>query len=357
MDIQWLRDNNCIVLECISGSNSYGLQVATSDIDIKSVFILPKEKFYGLGEVDQVSNESNDIVFYELKRFFELLARNNPNILELLGTPEDCVLYRHPLMENVTAELFLSKLCRGTFADYAYSQIKKAKGLNKKIHKPLDKERKSILDFCNVIVDNGTKPLLLWLAEEGLSQNRCGLAALNHMRDMYVLFYDATESLRYKGIMHKENSNDVALSSIPKGEQPLTYLHFNKDGYSSYCKEYKEYWDWVAKRNEARYENTLQHGKNYDSKNMMHVFRLLDMAEEIATGKGVLVRRPDRDFLLSIRKGDFEYEDLVKKAEERIDRINDLFAKSNLPDTPDEKMLNEMLIAIRENFYTEHDHK
>ena len=47
---------------------------------------------------------------------------------------------------------------------------------------------------------------------------------------------------------------------------------------------------------------------------MMHVFRLLDMAGEIATGKGVIVRRPNRDFLLSIRKGDFEYEELVKQA-------------------------------------------
>lgn len=353
MDIQWLRENNCIVLECISGSKSYGLQVATSDTDIKGVFILPKETFYSLVEVEQVSNESNDIVFYELKRFFDLLARNNPNTLELLGTPEDCVLYRHPLMKNVKPELFLSKLCRSTFADYAYSQIKKAKGLNKKIHKPMDKERKSILDFCNVIVDNGTRPLSSWLAEKDLDQSRCGLAALNHMRDMYVLFYDESGAICYKGIMHKERSTDVALSSIPKGEQPLTYLHFNKDGYSSYCKEHKEYWDWVEKRNEARYENTLQHGKNYDSKNMMHVFRLLDMAEEIATGKGVIVRRPNRHFLLSIRKGDFEYEELVKQAEDRIEQINELFERSDLREAPDMGLLNEMLVGIREKYYTE----
>lgn len=352
MDIQWLRNNDCILLECISGSRSYGLQVATSDTDIKGVFILPRQQFYGLGEVEQVSNESNDIVFYELKRFFELLARNNPNILELLGTPEDCVLYRHPLMNDLKPELFLSKLCRGSFADYAYSQIKKARGLNKKIHKPLDRERKSILDFCNVIVDNETIPLLQWLAEKNLDQSRCGLAALNHMRDMYVLFYNESGAFRYKGIMHKESSNDVALSSIPKGEQHLSYLHFNKDGYSIYCKDYKEYWEWVEKRNDARYENTLQHGKNYDAKNMMHVFRLLDMAEEIATGKGIVVRRPNREFLLSVRKGDFEYDELVKNAEERIEKINDLFERSDLPEAPDVGLLSEMLWRTREQFYT-----
>lgn len=351
MNVQWLRDNNCIVLECISGSRAYGLQVATSDTDIKGIFVLPKQLFYGLGEVTQVSNETNDVVFYELKRFFDLLARNNPNILELLATPEDCVLYRHPLLNALKPGLFLSRLCRGTFADYAYSQIKKAKGLNKKIHKPMDKERKSILNFCNVTVGNETLPLAPWLAQNNLDQSRCGLAALNHMRDMYVLFYDESGDLKYKGIMHKESSNDVALSSIPRGEQHLTYLHFNKDGYSIYCKDYKEYWEWVENRNEARYQNTLQHGKNYDSKNMMHVFRLLDMAEEIATGHGIIVRRPNRDFLLSIRRGDFDYEDLVRQAEERVEKINLLFEKSDLPDRPDVGLVNEMLVGVRERFY------
>jgi hypothetical protein len=35
-------------------------------------------------------------------------------------------------------------------------------------------------------------------------------------------------------------------------------------------------------QNEEHYENTINHGKNYDSNNMMHVFLLLHMAEEIA---------------------------------------------------------------------------
>ena len=31
-----------------------------------------------------------------------------------------------------------------------------------------------------------------------------------------------------------------ALNSIPKGEKPIAMLYFNKDGYSVYCKKYKE---------------------------------------------------------------------------------------------------------------------
>ena len=58
-------------------------------------------------------------------------------------------------------------------------------------------------------------------------------------------------------------------------------LYFNLDGYSSYCKKYKEYWAWVSKRNEERYKSNISHNKNYDAKNMMHTFRLLHMAKEV----------------------------------------------------------------------------
>ncbi len=108
----------------------------------------------------------------------------------------------------------------------------------------MEEDRKTILHFCYVTFGGGSVPLISWLQQQGLKQEQCGLAAINHMRDMYALFVDSTNALGYKGIMGKEFSNDVRLSSIPKGEEPATYLYFNKDGYSVYCKEYKSYWEW-----------------------------------------------------------------------------------------------------------------
>ncbi|MBD0280529.1 MAG: nucleotidyltransferase, partial [Flavisolibacter sp.] len=153
------------------------------------------------------------------------------------------------------------------------------------------------------------------------------------------------------GIVRNAFSNDVQLSSIPKGEQPLTYLYFNKDGYSVYCKDYKSYWEWVEKRNELRYQNTLQHGKHYDAKNMMHVFRLLDMAQEIAEGKGVIIKRPNRDFLLSIRSGQFDYDALMEKAEQKMEQIEIQYQQSSLPEEPDTATVNNLLVELRRKFY------
>ncbi len=352
MNIEYLRSKSRILLECISGSRAYGLDLPTSDTDIKGVFALSKKDFYGLTYTDQVNNETNDIVFYELKRFIELLVKNNPNLLDLLSSPEDCILFKDPVMNLIKPEMFLSRLCKITFGEYAMTQIKKAKGLNKKISNPIEKERKSVLDFCYVAKNQGAISLKDWLIEKGYDQSKCGLVKIAHMNDIYALFYDLHNTFKFKGVIHKEAANEVALSSVPKEFKPEGILSFNRNGYSVYCKEYKEYWEWVEKRNNERYENTVAHGKNYDAKNMMHVFRLLDMAEEIALYKRVIVRRPNRDHLLSIRKGDFMYEDLVKQAEEKIESIHEIYEKSDLPDAPDLNRAENLLVAMRESLYS-----
>ncbi|HCQ17605.1 MAG TPA: nucleotidyltransferase, partial [Cryomorphaceae bacterium] len=127
MTLEELRVSNWIVMECISGSKAYGLDTPESDTDIKGVFVLPKHEFYGLDYLEQVSNPSNDIVFYELKRFVELLAKNNPNILELLATPDDSVIIKHSLLAELKPDLFLSRLCLQSFGNYAMAQIRKAR--------------------------------------------------------------------------------------------------------------------------------------------------------------------------------------------------------------------------------------
>jgi len=346
------NDNSCLLYKCISGSQAYGLALPHSDTDIKGVFIQPKNEFYGLTYIDQINNETNDIVYYEIKKFVDLLLKNNPNLLELLSTPDDCVLHRHVVMNLLRPEMFLSRLCNQTFGQYAYAQIKKARGLNKKILNPLDKRRKTILDFCRVVKGQGSISAADWLAEQGFMQENCGLVRIDHMRDLYTLFHQSQSDRKFDGIFSGEEANDVSLSSVPAGIQPKGILHFNKDGYSVYCKEYKQYWEWVELRNEERYENTVSHGKNYDAKNMMHVFRLLNMAEEIARYKQVNVRRTEREWLLKVRAGDFLYEDLLTQAEEKIQIIDDLFKESDLPEQPDPRSAERTLFEIRESIYS-----
>lgn len=349
MDLKALRDRELILLECLSGSKAYGLATPTSDTDIKGVFLLPKKDFYGLEYVPQVANPSNDIVFYEFSRFMKLLSVNNPNILELLSTPVSAIRYKHPLLDEIKSDMILSKLCKGTFGKFALAQIKKAKGLKKKIVNPVGEERKSLLSYCYVNYGQGSLALNEYLSLKGWRQEDCGLTNIPHMKHTYGLYH--RQSGGYNGLIKKANSNDLSLSSIPKFQPQEALLYFNKDGYSTYCKEYREYWDWVDQRNEVRYENTQSHGKNYDAKNMMHTFRLLDMAIEIGREQRVNVERPNRAFLLDIKAGKYEYDELLRMADERQQEMEKAFKQSNLPEQPDLKVINNLAYQLRDQFY------
>jgi hypothetical protein len=353
MTFDYLKQNQrWLLLDCISGSTAYNLNVKGSDVDKKGIFIAPQKQLYGFVQTAQVANHTNDEVYFEIARFLELLSKNNPNILELLSTPKQFVSYRHPLMDLIKPEDYLSKLCLDTFAGYAHSQIKKARGLNKKINKPMDEERRSVLDFCHVIHDNGGVMLKEWLKVNSFVQEDCGLASVDHFRDIYLLYHRQQLSTAFfRGISSGSDADDVQLSPIPKGLTHLAVLNFNKDGYSVYCKEYKEYQEWVAKRNDLRYQSTLSHGKNYDAKNMMHTFRLLNMAAEIAQHGEVIVHRPDRDFLLKIRNGEFEFDTLMLMVEEKMAKITELYQASPLPDRPNVQKAEAVLLEIRDRFY------
>ncbi len=351
MTIRELKYRNLILFEVISGSKSFGLDTPTSDTDIKGVYYLPKEQFYGLQYIPQISNETNDEVYYELGRFVELLLKNNPNILEILASPEDCILYKHPIMEQLHIKDFLSKLCKDSFAGYAMTQIKKARGLKKKIVNPVAKERKSLLDFCHLLQGYQSIALRDWLEKNNLNQEQCGLIDIPHAKGMYALFYDEAKTLGYRGIIKSELSNDVSVSSIPKGAKELAYLSCNLEDYSKYCKEYAEYWDWIEKRNEDRYLTNQKHGKQYDSKNMMHTIRLLQTAEQILSKGTLNIRVTNREELLSIKAGEMEYDDLLQKADDLIASIEDLYVSSTLPETPNFEKLMTVLVEMRKELY------
>lgn len=351
MTLQNLKTHNLILFEAISGSRAFGLETENSDTDIRGVYFLPKEEFFGLNYIPQVSNETNDVTYYEIGRFVELLQKNNPNILEILASPEDCILQNHPLMDLLKPEDFLSKLCKDTFAGYAVSQIKKAKGLHKKILNPIDKERKSILDFCFVLRNQGSVSLKKWLSENRLAQERCGMANIEHTKGMFAIFYDLSGDLKYKGIIQHEEANQISVSSVPKGEKPLGYLFCNQDAYSTYCKDYREYWKWVSERNEDRYNVNQQHGQNYDSKNMMHTIRLLQTCEQIFKTNSLNIRVENRSELLDIKAGHWPYDAVMRKAEQMIKSIEHHYTTSSLPEFPDLRKTTGILIEMREMIY------
>jgi predicted nucleotidyltransferase len=346
--LERIRRPDMILLDSIAGSHAYGTAVDGSDEDRRGVFVAPRCFISGLESIEQVADERSDQVYYELGHFVSLLLKNNPNALELLAMPDDCIKFRSPLFELLRPEIFLSKLCAKTFGEYAMGQIRKARGLNKKIVNPQPKVRSSLLEFCNVPQGQGSIPVLDWLLRQNIDPRNCGLTAVQHTAGMFAIYHDSGAS--YRGLVSSKDPDTLIFTSVPKDAEPLGWMHFNHDAFRAHCKAHREYWEWVGQRNEERYTVNAQHGRGYDSKNLLHTIRLLDLAGEIAR-EGVLnIRRPNRDFLLRIRSGEFEYQYLVDRAEEQFQSMVAAFEKSALPDQPDREQVNRLLVEIRGSF-------
>lgn len=353
------------VFECIVGSHAYGTNIETSDIDIKGCYQQPNSDILGLKYQEQL-NPDKDTTYYEIRRFIELAGSANPTILEMLFVDPKFIKISlpqfKPLLDN--KKIFLTKQCANSFGGYAVAQIKKAKGLNKKMNWEKEKTiRKTPIDFCYIQYSQGAVPLSIYLKTDKLLSNCCGLAAITHMPNCYYLYYDyskqyAHETNRpdyhgYKGFEYKgicfEDSNDIRLSSIPKEQigQSLGIVYYNKDAYSIHCKEYNQYQEWLENRNTQRYTDTQEHNQQIDGKNLMHCMRLINCALEIGQTGNLTVFRPEAQELLKIRKGDCVLDDVIKEAEEKLLLIDEVFKTSDLSDSVDLDTKHELLLKCR----------
>ena len=258
---------------------------------------------------------------------------------------------------------------------YAYSQVKRATGHNKKCVNPVT-EKKEVLDFCYTFKEQGSQSMKEFLAERGLNQKYCGLVNIPNMKDTYGVYYDFAAHLHfdglecnntynfmndfcgyyygisvhkrinnkeffgYSGIVHPDGkSNEVRLSSIPKGETPICFMTYNQQGYESHCKRYKEYQEWIQNRNEQRYASNGN--SNYDRKNMGHTVRLLHMGKELAENKGFnVVRTWDREMILDIRNGKYTYEEIMEYVNKTYDEMMTAYETCTLPETVDKEKVN-----------------
>ena len=380
------------LLLVIRGSHAYGTNIENSDTDYAGVFIQSKEDIFGFNYKEQINDDKNDTVIYEIKRFLQLLASNNPTVLELLNTPKDCIIYKDPIFDRVleNRDKFITKICAKSFGGYGKMQIQKAKGQNKKQNWEKDKvTRKDVLDFVYVLEGQKSIPWKIW--NDGRYEEKfIGVANVPNAMNVYAVYYDedahiyfsenVSEETRiilskkiellkarkesglplvfgYKGLVKTSEganpveSNALRLSSIPKGEEPICNIFYNKDGYSEHCKDFREYQEWLEKRNLQRWVDVESHGQKIDGKNMMHSRRLMDMAREIALGKGINVRRENAKELIDIRRGKVDLQTLIDQVESEISEIDHLFKISGLPDSVDEKFVDGLLIKIRKNIY------
>lgn len=350
-----------ILLAYVRGSHMYGTSLPTSDVDITFIYQQPTEAILRGDYKGQINHGGNDIVGYEIQRYIELLTLNNPNILESLDIPEECIVYKNHIVDNILSIKWLTKKAKDTILGYVNSQIKKATGLHKNMNNPQPEKRKTILDFCYIIQGANSIPFYDWYKKyveknEGiidsyyLDHNNWGLAKNQNGKGLYALFLNYNKDDNMRGLIKDDDSTQLRLSDISKKVaevQDPFILYYNLDGFEVHCKQWASYWKWMKEKNNDRFKMNQEAGQGVDLKNMMHLFRLLEMCENISLGKGLKVRSDNVEYLLNIRKGHYNYKHLLEESEKKFEIIKSNFEIVDLPEKLDIEKIKDLLLYFR----------
>lgn len=274
---KWLPSN--VAYEVVTGSVAYGISNDNSDMDVYGFCIPPKEDVFphlkgeiiGFGkQIQRFENYSEhgikdqdakyDLTIFSIVNFFQLCMENNPNMLDTLYVPFECVLTSTQIGKMVrdNADLFLHKGCFHRFLGYAHSQIHKMQSKN-----PTGKRKELIEQFgfdtkyachlvrlayeCEMILLEGTldlrrhkehlkrirkgelteQEILSWFGEKEKQLNKMYVdSKLRHKPDE-----NAIKTLLLNCLEHHYGSLENCIQKVGVAEQALKEISFVLEKY------------------------------------------------------------------------------------------------------------------------------
>lgn len=341
-----------------SGSHAHGLQSPQIDVDTRGIFAMSARDQAALAPPPELlSDARGDHVFYSLKRTLVLLAAANPNALELLYLPADCIRQTSPEMQVLVAnrQLFVTSAIADTFVGYARTQLKRARGQNKWVNNPRPEQAPTRAEFCRVVPRERMLPAdgipmrPISLTEAGWELDQFRAAALEATRGVFRLYHYGPGC---GGVFRDDN---LVCSPIPLEDEAPRFaglLLYQEEAYRHELAAHHHYWKWRAERNEARWRPQEGGTLDYDPKNLMHTLRLLLSGRHMLRHGEPLVRvqGEERTFLLEVRSGRFRYGDLVSRAEEWIAECQALGAASRLPTAVDPVRLDALFAELTDSW-------
>lgn len=307
-----LGDN--IILLTAGGSHAYGLDVETSDLDIRGIALNSREEILTMNCNDkpfEKRDEEKDVAIYFLKQIINLLTNANPNVLEILGTKEEhlfiCTKEGKMLRDNV--DIFLSKKAYASFGGYAIQQLRRLQNALARDNYPQPEKEKHILGS---------------IEKQMMTFNDRYKKITN---DELKLYLDKSN----KEDFEKEVYIDINLKHYP--------LRDLKGMYSEMNQVVTDY-DKLNHRNSKKDELHL-------NKHSMHLIRLLITGTEILEGKGVnTYREKERELLLDIRSSKYSYEEIFQMVDVYEKQFKYAYEHCVLPENPDYKRINELVMEI-----------
>ena len=118
-----------IILLGLGGSHAYGMDIATSDLDIRGIATNSPRDIITNNLFEQRIDNKTDTTIYSFDKIVKLLTNCNPNTIEMLGLKPEHYLHMtdlgKQLLENV--DMFLSRKAANSFGGYATAQLHRLK--------------------------------------------------------------------------------------------------------------------------------------------------------------------------------------------------------------------------------------
>lgn len=320
------------------GSHAYGTNVLGSDEDFKGVCIKPRESYFGFTQrfeqMEHMGSKSDGIdkVVYSLDKFASLAADCNPSIIEVLHVADKDIVKIDKFGELLREHRydFLSKKAKFTFSGYARAQLHRIKTHRSWLLNPpkAAPERKDFGLTDNVKISKSELGAFDSMVSQGIDLNSINACITDES------FLDRV-AYAYKYLFgQKARPADVVTLFTREKAYQAAKTHFD------------QYLNWLKTRNPSRAAVEAKFG--YDTKHGMHLWRLETMGVEILRDHTVNVDRTniDREKLLSIRRGEVPYDELIEGVERMEAECEVLYKTSTLRKEADRSKIDNFTVDM-----------
>lgn len=208
-------------------------------------------------------------------------------------------------------------------------------------------------DYCYFIkpTNSGFPMRPIPLHEVGIDLKEYNCSSMEHVGHVFRLYYYGDAA---KGVFH---NGEIVCSSIPIEDELKKYaglMIYGHNEYESAKADWRSFYEWMANRNEKRWDEGDSKAFEYDKKNMQNVVRLLISGENVArNGEPLVVLTGDNlKFVREVREGKYSYEYLMKYSNDKVKELEGLYDSSPIPDSCNMKEVHALydeLLALNES--------
>lgn len=359
-----------LIFLMIRGSQAYGTNTPESDIDYGGICMPSEDVLYGIDSFEQEEtwvDENGDKVdksIYVFSKAVDLMAANNPNMMDYLCCPDRCVEFEHPIWKQIrdNRDLFISRNTKMSFLKYGLAQLSRIKTHREYLLNPPKTPDRKVYELPDEPIFPATQYETIaklsseYVAPELRDQFYADMAYMLDTDGAFIVkkYVDISNYKLAIELFKVRQAQFLRMITSIEGEfLSPKYRNMAKRElkYIADCKNYDRYQEWVEARNPKR--KALEDKCGFDAKHGMHLLRLTRMAAEIMEGKGINVDRTniDADELLDIRLGNQSYETVMVKANEAEARAEAAFRTCTLREKPDYVAITELKRKLLRDWY------